>query len=176
MNGTEREARDARPAMTGPPPGTAGSKARLRVWLRLLKLSKIIEAELREKLRREHDTTLPRFDVLAALDRHRDGLRMSALSGVLKVSNGNVTGIIERLVAEGLVERVPVPGDRRATMVRLTGKGRDHFAEQAAAHEAWIDRMLAHLPAEEAAAMGRTLERITDGLEARLKYQESDDR
>lgn len=135
--------------MSEPAPERA-SKARLRLWLRLLAVTRKVEAELRERLRLDHATTLPRFDVMAALDRHPDGLRMSDLSGVLRVSNGNVTGIVDRLAEEGLVERVPVPGDRRAMLARLTARGRAVFAEQAAQHEAWIDAMFSELGAEEA--------------------------
>lgn len=126
------------------------SKSRLRLWLRLLRVTRSIESELREKLRLDHGTTLPRFDVMAALSRHRQGLKMSELSGVLRVSNGNVTGIIDRLVEEGLVVRVPVEGDRRASAVRLTDKGWTEFQEQAAAHEAWIDAALSEFEAHEA--------------------------
>lgn len=118
------------------------SKARLRLWLQLLKLSSGIEGELRRRLRDRHDTTLPRFDVMAALARHRDGLKMSDLSRYLKVSNGNVTGIVDRLVEEGLALRVAVPGDRRANIARLTPKGEAAFANLAAQHEAWIDELL----------------------------------
>ena len=78
------------------------SKMRLRLWLKILKASKFIESELRERLRIEFETTLPRFDVMAALYRAEKGLKMNALSGVLKVSNGNVTGIIDRLVNDGV--------------------------------------------------------------------------
>lgn len=128
-----------------PSPDENLSKQRLRVWLRVLKLSRTIEAELRERLRLEFDTTLPRFDVLAALYRDEKGMKMSELSAALKVSNGNVTGIIERLVSDGLVVRVPVTGDRRAMLVRLTGKGREDFAAMADVHESWIDDMLSDL-------------------------------
>jgi DNA-binding MarR family transcriptional regulator len=121
------------------------SKARLRLWLQLLKLSSGIEGELRRRLRDRHDTTLPRFDVMAALARHRDGLKMSDLSRYLKVSNGNVTGIVDRLVEEGLALRVAVPGDRRANLARLTPKGEATFTEFATQHEAWIDELLAPL-------------------------------
>ena len=121
------------------------SKARLRLWLQLLKLSSGIEGELRRRLRDRHDTTLPRFDVMAALARHEDGLKMSDLSRYLKVSNGNVTGIVDRLVEEGLALRVAVPGDRRANLARLTPKGEAAFADLAAQHEVWIDELLAPL-------------------------------
>lgn len=126
---------------------------RLRLWLRLLKLSRHIEGRLRERLRTEHDSTLPRFDVMSALSRHPDGLKMSALSGVLRVSNGNVTGIVDRLTEEGLAERVPVPGDRRAMRVRLTPAGDTEFARQAANHADWINEFLGDVSAEEARAL-----------------------
>ncbi|ETX13608.1 MarR family transcriptional regulator [Roseivivax halodurans JCM 10272] len=126
------------------------SKARLRLWLRMLKSTRRVEAVLRDRLRSEFDTTLPRFDVMAALARFDTGLKMSALSGVLRVSNGNVTGIVDRLAEDGHVVRVQVPGDRRASMVRLTRKGEEEFARQAAAHEAWIAELLADFDAAEA--------------------------
>lgn len=125
-------------------------KQRLRVWLRVLKLQRQMEAALRDKLRTTFDTTLPRFDVLAALDHHADGLRMSELSSWLKVSNGNITGIVDRLVEDGLIVRVPVEGDRRAMLVRLTRKGESEFAEMAEAHQTWINELLGGLSPEEA--------------------------
>ena len=99
------------------------SKDRLRLWIRLLRASRTIEAELRERLKKEFDTTLPRFDVMAALYRAPEGMLMSDLSRFLLVSNGNVTGIIDRLVSEGLVTRARRNGDRRTSMVRLTDSG-----------------------------------------------------
>lgn len=126
------------------------SKSRLRLWLRLLKITSGVEAELRRRLRDGHDTTLPRFDVLAALARHPEGLKMSELSGYLKVSNGNVTGIIDRLTEEGLALRVAIPGDRRAHLARLTPKGKRAFDTLAQHHEAWVDELLSGLSVEEA--------------------------
>lgn len=142
------------------PPDPA-SKERLRLWLRLLKTTRAIETHLRESLRSEFGSTLPRFDVLAALSRYDTGLKMSQLSGVLRVSNGNVTGIVDRLVQDGLVIRVPVEGDRRAWMVRLTKRGREEFAAQATAHEAWINAMLAQFSAEESAQIGARLDDLS---------------
>ena len=139
------------------------SKERLRLWLKLLKLSSGIEAELRRRLRDEHDTTLPRFDVMSALARHPQGLKMSDLSGYLKVSNGNVTGIVDRLTDEGLALRVAVPGDRRAQMARLTPKGQDAFAALAAEHETWIDELLGGLSAEDAIALSAYLDQAQAG-------------
>ncbi|MEX3009868.1 MarR family winged helix-turn-helix transcriptional regulator [Hoeflea sp. TYP-13] len=125
-------------------------KQRLRIWLRLLKISRQMEAEIRERLRVEFATTLPRFDVLAALYREKDGMKMSALSAALMVSNGNVTGIVERLVTDGMVVRVPVSGDRRAMIVQLTDKGREDFAHMAKVHESWIASMLDMLSDQDA--------------------------
>lgn len=136
------------------------SKERLRLWLRLLKTSRGIEAALRERLRDDFASTLPRFDVMAALSRYQDGLKMSQLSGVLRVSNGNVTGIVDRLVEDDLVVRVAVPGDRRASLVRLTKRGHTEFKRQATAHETWIDDMLADVSPEDARDIGTLLERL----------------
>ncbi len=145
------------------------AKDRVRLWLRLLKVVRGMEYEVRDKLRREHNTTLPRFDVMSALSRHPSGLKMSQLSGVLRVSNGNVTGIADRLSEEGLVERVAVPGDRRATVLRLTQAGLAEFAQQAQAHENWIDEMLSGVSAKDARAMALRLQAFADQAETTEK-------
>lgn len=134
------------------------SKQSLRLWLRILKVQRMVEAVLRERLRREFDTTLPRFDVMSALYRFRDGMKMSELSRALKVSNGNVTGIVDRLAEDGLALRVPVPGDRRASMVRLTRRGVEVFEAQAAAHEIWVHEALGGLEGEDSAMVARMLD------------------
>lgn len=141
------------------------SKQRLRLWLRLLRATRAIEGELRERLRVCFAITLPQFDVLAALARKPDGITMTELSRMLIVSNGNVTGIIERLVADRLVARQPAPGDRRSFLVRLTAKGQSHFAAVARAHQDWVDRLLSDFDAAEAEAIIAHL----DGLPARVR-------
>ncbi|MEQ9258169.1 MAG: MarR family transcriptional regulator [Roseovarius sp.] len=142
--------------------GAVPSKESLRLWLRLLKVQRHVEADLRERLRREFNSTLPRFDVMSALHRYRDGMKMSELSRVLMVSNGNVTGIVDRLAEDGLALRVPVPGDRRAAMVRLTKRGVEEFERQAKAHEAWVHAALGRLGPEDSARMTALLERALD--------------
>ncbi len=117
------------------------SKSRLRLWLKLLKTSGLVEEELRRRMRAELGTTLPRFDVMSALSRSPDGLKMSEISRRLRVSNGNITGIVDKLTEEGIALRVAMPGDRRANLVRLTPKGRQVFAEHADRHEAWVDEI-----------------------------------
>ena len=134
------------------------TKTRLRLWLRLLKLSSGIEGELRKRLRDDHGTTLPRFDVMAALYRYPDGLKMSDLSDHLRVSNGNVTGILDRLTEEGLALRVAIPGDRRAHLACLTPKGRAVFADLAEFHENWINDLLQGLSMEESETVSTLLE------------------
>lgn len=142
------------------------SKARLRAWLQILKVSRKIEGELREKMRIEFGSTLPRFDVLAALYRERDGMRMSELSKSLMVSNGNVTGIVDRLVGEGMLVRVPVENDRRASIVRLTEAGEKDFAERALVHEGWVSELFSDLSASDADGLIRILRTIFHHNEA----------
>ncbi len=154
------EAREAHPTE----PQEPLSKARLRLWLKLLKASNLIEASLRRKLRAEFASTLPRFDVMSALHRSPEGLKMSEISQMLRVSNGNITGIVDTLTEEGLALRVSVPGDRRAHRVRLTDKGREVFATHAAAHEGWIDAMLAGLDADDVDGMIRRLDHLSDTM------------
>lgn len=118
------------------------SKHRLRLWVQMLKTTRHLESALREKMREEFASTLPRFDVLAMLDKSGEGLRMSALSRELMVSNGNVTALVDRLVEDGLVARVAIPGDRRATLVQLTDAGRTAFNAMARTHELWVEELL----------------------------------
>lgn len=141
------------------------SKARLRLWLKLLKASSLIEDEIRRRLRNEFNWTLPRFDVMSALARSPDGLKMSEISQMLRVSNGNITGIVDKLSEEGLALRVAVPGDRRANLVRLTPKGQDVFTQHAEVHEAWIDEILSGLDAEDVDSMIGRLDRLSEALE-----------
>ncbi|MEE9333323.1 MAG: MarR family transcriptional regulator [Granulosicoccaceae bacterium] len=129
------------------------AKTRLRLWLKLLKLSRQIEGELREKFRVDFLTTLPRFDVMAALYRFPKGLLMNELSEELKVSNGNVTGIVDRMVNDSIVTRAPVPGDRRALRVKLTDTGKKEFLKQASKHEDWVDTLLNNISANDAELM-----------------------
>lgn len=136
------------------------SKQRLRLWLRMLRATRGIESELRERLRKEFDVTLPQFDVMAALARKEDGMSMTELSRSLMVSNGNVTGIIDRLAAEKLVLRQAPANDRRSYIVRLTPKGAAHFAGMAKAHEAWVDGLLADIGATESDALIMQLETL----------------
>ncbi|NSX56276.1 MarR family winged helix-turn-helix transcriptional regulator [Parasulfitobacter algicola] len=143
------------------------SKDRLRLWLRMLKASRMIETQLRENLRAEFQSTLPRFDVMAALSRYQDGLKMSQLSDVLRVSNGNVTGIVDRLADDGCVVRVPVPGDRRASLVRLTKRGHEEFAVQAKAHEDWINDILSEFSANQAVTVSGHLDALVTALEGK---------
>ncbi len=147
-------------------PAEASSKTRLRLWLRLLKLTSWIEADLRRKLRDDHDTTLPRFDVMAALARHPQGLKMSDLSRYLKVSNGNVTGIVDRLAEDGLALRLAVPGDKRANLARLTAKGITAFDALAGHHENWVNDLLGGLTADESQTLAGLVEKALNQTEA----------
>jgi DNA-binding MarR family transcriptional regulator len=123
--------------------GALGDRSSVRVWLRLLSCTMAIEKELQRRFA-ERGVTLPRFDVLAALDRHGE-MSMGALSQALLVSNGNVTQLVQKLVRDGLVEIRKAPGDRRSSFVRMTGEGRRQFATLAGAHNEWIDRLLGDL-------------------------------
>ena len=118
----------------------------LRMWVRLLSCARIVEKRLRRRFQEQFDTTLPRFDVMAALDRAEDGLNMGGLSRALLVSNGNVTSIIRQLVEQGFVSSRPDPQDRRSAIVALTPAGKASFNELAAAHHQWIREALRNFP------------------------------
>jgi DNA-binding MarR family transcriptional regulator len=139
-------------------------KLELRLWLRLLTCSSLIESEVRQRLRERFATTLPRFDLLAQLDRAPEGLTMGELSSRLMVSNGNVTGLAEALVREGLVSRVPEPEDRRSLRLRLTAAGKRAFDAMTPVHEQWIDTMMQGLSRAEMAHLIELLGKLKQSL------------
>jgi DNA-binding MarR family transcriptional regulator len=121
----------------------------LKLWLRMLSCTVRIENEIRSRLRATFGITLPRFDLMAQLERHPDGLRMGELSKRMMVTGGNVTGITDQLEREKLVLRVADPADRRASSVKLTAAGRRAFAEMAAVHEGWIEELLQDISSDD---------------------------
>jgi DNA-binding MarR family transcriptional regulator len=134
----------------------------LRLWLRLLTCTQIIETRLRSELRDTFATTLARFDLMAQLERTREGLLMNELSRRMMVTGGSVTGITDQLVQEGMVERVNVASDRRAFRVRLTPLGRRSFAQMAKAHEAWVVHAFASLSLKEITELHKLLGRVKE--------------
>lgn len=139
----------------------------LRLWLRMLTCTQLVEKQVRTLLRERFDTTLPRFDLMAQLERAPAGLKMNELSRRMMVTGGNVTGITDQLVAEGLVERIEVEGDRRAYRVRLTPKGRKQFNDMARQHEDWIVEAFAGLSDKDIATLHRLLGKVKDHAMAR---------
>ena len=151
--------------------GAPDGKRSLRLWLRLLTCATTIEQTISQRLRDEFGSTLPRFDMLSALDRAGEaGLTMGEVSRMLMVSNGNVTGLAARLKADGLIEAMSGT-DRRVQRVRLTPAGQTRFALMAAAHERWIEALFADLTAAEADDLTRLLERTKRSLHA-TTYEE----
>jgi DNA-binding MarR family transcriptional regulator len=138
----------------------------LRLWLRLLACTQIVEKQVRTQLRARFDTTLPRFDLMAQLERAPEGLKMKELSRRMMVTGGNITGITDQLAAEGLVDRVDVEGDRRAYRVRLTTKGRRVFNEMAHQHEQWIVDAFAGLSEKDIATLYKLLGKVKDHARA----------
>ncbi len=136
----------------------------LRLWLRMLTSTSMLEKQIRERLRTEFNTTLPRFDVMAAVYRCKEGLRMGELSRWLMVSNGNVTGIINRLADEGLIRREQRPDDKRSTYVALTGKGEREFEAMSASHEGWMRSFFAGLSEAEMLTLQDLLGRVKESV------------
>jgi DNA-binding MarR family transcriptional regulator len=120
-------------------------KDELRVWLRLFTCTSLIEAEVRRRLRKQFGETLPRFDLMAQLERVEDGMTLGEVSKRMMVSAGNVTSLVERLVQIGYIERRTDPNDRRSHLIRLSKTGRKHFGRLAAAHQSWVAGLLAGL-------------------------------
>jgi len=127
----------------------ADHHASLRLWLRLLSCTTRVEDTIRQRLREQFGITLPRFDLMAQLEREPEGLAMGEVSRRMMVTGGNVTSIVDQLEREQLVQRLPVPGDRRSYRLTLTDAGRSTFATMAQAHEAWVRELLSPLSAKE---------------------------
>ena len=140
------------------------TKLELKVWLRLLTCTTLIERDVRQNLRERFDATIARFDLLSQLDRAPKGLTMGELSSRLMVTNGNVTGLTDALVREGLVSRAPEPGDRRSLRIRLTAAGKQFFDAMTPVHERWIDRLMAGLTRAEMAHLLELLGKLKQSL------------
>jgi len=132
----------------------------LRIWLRLLTCTQMIERQVRSNLREQFGTTLPRFDLMAQLERHPEGLKMNELSRLLMVTGGNVTAIVDQLEKEGQVERLDAPDDRRAYRIRLTRSGQKSFAEMARAHEEWVVELLSGMSKKDQDELLRLLAKV----------------
>ena len=155
---------------------TRGSQARhgdLRLWLRILTIHKLINNEVRRRLREKFGMSLSRFDLLAQLDGRTEGMRMGELSKRLMVTTGNITGLVDELVAEKLVERLPDPTNRRASLAAMTARGRKLFDAAARANETWIEEMFAGLTTAEKAAMFDMFGRQKADIFARLQNAET---
>lgn len=150
----------------------ADGKHELRVWLRLLSATKLISQEIRRRLRTEFGATLPQFDLLAQLDREPDGLRLGEISKRTMVTNGNITGLVERLEADGLVARETPGDDRRVTVARLTESGRRAFADMAAAHESWVRDLMADVDRGTLSGLARNIDQIQFSVRNHLSENE----
>ena len=136
----------------------------LRLWLRLLTCTHLVETQVRKALAKEFKTTLPRFDLMAQLERAPQGLQMGELSRRMLVTGGNVTGIVDQLERGGLLVRTEDPADRRAYRVKLTKEGRRLFAQMAAEHETWIVKLFSGIPKREQRALTESLSRLRGQL------------
>jgi DNA-binding MarR family transcriptional regulator len=146
-----------------------GHKDELRLWLRLLTCTTLVETEIRRRLREQFDVTLPRFDLMAQLERAPQGMTLGEMSKRMMVSNGNVTGLVERLVESGHLERQPLPTDRRVQVVKLTSDGRSAFAAMAQAHEAWIAEMFEGLTARDIEGLLKGLGKLKGSVSPALR-------
>lgn len=151
------------------------SKQSLRLWLRLLNTTTVIEKSIRSYLAQAFETTLPRFDLLAALDRCPNGLTMSELSDHLLVSNGNVTGLVARLQDDGMVLRTVSKNDRRTYHVKLTRKGQQAFVEMAKAHEAFVDAMIGQMSEKDLTRLNTLLETLQKTVSKAAKKEDADE-
>lgn len=146
--------------------GALAGQMDVRVWLRLLSCTTVIEKRLRRRFVSQYETTLPRFDVMATLERYPEGVTMGELSRALLVSNGNVTALVKQLESDGHVSSCPAADDRRSLIVALTDQGRRHFADLAAAHRKWIQGMFAEVTDEDQIELYRLLAKLKHSIGA----------
>jgi DNA-binding MarR family transcriptional regulator len=141
------------------------SKEVLRLWLRMLSTTTQVEQQLKRLLRENFDITLAQFDLMAELARVGEPKTMSEISQMLMVSNGNVTGVVDRLSREGLVERLPLETDRRAYLLALTPEGEKRFKMMAQAHETWLEQIFGEISLKDINMLSKKLKFIRDTLE-----------
>lgn len=146
----------------------ADHRDELRLWLRLLTCTNLIEAEIRRKLQASFDFTLPRFDLLAQLDKAEDGLVLGEVSKRLMVSAGNVTAIVDRLIANGHITRTPAPHDRRVQIIRMTPAGRAAFQAMAQEHGDWIGDLFGDLGPRDIEALMGLLAKLKNSVRRNL--------
>jgi DNA-binding MarR family transcriptional regulator len=146
-----------------------GGHLELRLWLRMISCSMRMESILSQRLRKEFKTSMARFDVMSQLERFPDGLTMSELSRRLIVSNGAITGMVDKLAGAGLVTRREDPKDRRSMIVRLTRKGRESFLRMARRHEEWVVSILGELTAEAQSELLQNLTLLHRNLDLHVK-------
>ena len=157
------------------PRGAEVEHVSLRLWLQLFRCTATIERYVREKLRQRFDITLPRFDLMAQLNREPKGLKMTEVSRRLMVTGGNVTGLTDQLVAEGLVVRRGVRSDRRAFIIRLTPKGKRQFDVMALEPEKWIEELLSDLSLNERQGLHESIAHLRAAVVAKLAAQGATD-
>ena len=148
-------------------------KLELRLWLRMLTCSTVIQSEIRRRLHAQFGVTLPRFDLMAQLEKAPDGLTLGQLSRRMMVSNGNVTGLVERLSRDGLLERRTNAADGRSVLVALTKEGRAGFAAMAEAHGEWIAEFFREISDAEIERLMTLLGRSKDSVRGALARRES---
>jgi DNA-binding MarR family transcriptional regulator len=177
-----REEDDANIALTSPPPSSTPNsetqnedehQQELRIWLRLFASTTLIENEIRSRLREHFAFTLPRFDLLAQLDRAQDGLSLGEVSRRLMVSAANITAIVEKLVEDGYITRLPSQTDRRAQIIRMTHAGRSAFRTMAKTHSQWITEFLSDLSADQMSQLNAVLTHLKHTLQNRLSKTDS---
>ena len=140
----------------------------LRAWLRLFASTTLIENEIRSRLRDQFDFTLPRFDMLAQIERAPDGMVLGDVSRRMMVSAGNVTPICEKLIEDGFVTRTPLPSDRRVQIVKMTRAGRAAFATMAKAHAIWITEFFGDLAPKDLDHLLRILKQLRHSAEEKI--------
>ena len=138
----------------------------LRLWLKLLSTSQLIENNIRELLRLEFDFTLPRFDLMAQLQRHPEGLSMSSLAELMMVSGGNVTNIVKQLEKDGFVNRVAQEKDNRSFIVTLSELGLQRFEKMMLAHEGWVISLMDGLEPDELQSLMENIDKLKGHIKA----------
>ena len=147
-------------------------KSDIRLWLRLLTCTTMIEGEIRRRLREQFDVTLPRFDLMAQLDKAPEGMTLGEVSKRMMVSNGNVTHVVEKLVSSGHIDRRPAPHDRRVQIISLTPAGQAEFRAMAKVHEDWVAGMFAGLGDKDEAALMELLAKTKASVQTALDNKE----
>lgn len=142
-------------------------KIETRIWLSVLSIESNIFSKLNGALSAQFGISVAKFEFLAQIERYPDGISLSQISANLKVTSGNVSGLVRRLLADGLITKTMSLEDRRSFIAKFTPEGKELFDKANILHAETLAHCFAEVPLSELEAALATLRSLSSGLQGR---------